>query len=205
MEIPTDGIDVSNLSFSYGQMPLFCRFSLKSSERRVVIKGPSGCGKTTLLRLLFGSLDPGTGACLPRFATSVLVLQEDALFPWLSGRSNITRFIRIDEITLKTHPLFEVVADFIDRPVFRLSYGQRRTVELFRAILYRPQVLYLDEPFNYLDDKRSNAFISALLDATDTSSRLVMTTHRHDHSLDSTSAVFTFVGEPPYSALEISR
>jgi ABC-type nitrate/sulfonate/bicarbonate transport system ATPase subunit len=195
------GINVSHLSFRYDNRQIFSDFSLFSQQRRVVLKGPSGCGKTTLLKLFFGSLPANPEAVLPKFATSVMVLQEDALFPWLTGRSNISRFINPEANSLEHHPLYKDVSSFIDQPAYKMSYGQRRAIELFRALLYKPEVIYLDEPFNYLDDARAFAFISTLIEITDSSSQLVMTTHRQDHSLDTVSDVFTFVGDPPYSSL----
>lgn len=196
---PAKGFAVGNVSFSYGDRAIFRTFSLASSRNRVVLKGPSGCGKTTLLRILFGSLPVNSGAKLPTYENSVLVLQEDALFPWLTGRANVCRLIGSPSID--DHPLFATVADFIDRRAFRMSYGQRRAIELFRAIIYKPSIIYLDEPFNYLDDVKAAAFIAALIETSESSSQLVITTHRHDHSLDRESDVFTFVGEAPYSSL----
>jgi ABC-type molybdenum transport system ATPase subunit/photorepair protein PhrA len=95
-----------------------------------------------------------------------------------------------------------VVSDFIDLPAHKMSYGQRRSVELFRAILYHPDVLYLDEPFNFLDDAKATSFITSLISLTETASQMVMTTHRHDHSLDGVSDVFSFRGDPPFTSLE---
>lgn len=201
--VASELLQIEDLCFAYGQRRIFEHFSFSTSARRVVLKGPSGCGKTTLLRILFGSLRPNPEARIPAFDSSVLVLQEDALFPWLTGRSNISRFLTIETGAIEAHRLFHTVANFIDQPAYKMSFGQRRAIELFRAILYRPQMLYLDEPFNYLDDARSQDVIAALLDATRSTSRLLMTTHRHDDSLDSLSEVYIFQGESPYS--KISR
>jgi ABC-type nitrate/sulfonate/bicarbonate transport system ATPase subunit len=198
----SEDTEIDGLSFAYGDRLIFSDFSLKSAYRIIVLKGPSGCGKTTLLKLLFGALRPSTARRLSRPSPAALVLQEDALFPWLSGRANITRFLNLDSGAIEDHPLFPVVADFLDRPAYQMSYGQRRSIELLRAILYKPNVLYLDEPFNYLDDSRIAAFIAALIDLSRSTSRIVMTTHRHDHSLDAVAQVFTFVGDPPYMTLE---
>nr|VFJ51588.1 MAG: ABC transporter [Candidatus Kentron sp. DK] len=196
------GITISELSFSYGDFAIYENFSLESHRNCVVLKGPSGCGKTTLLRIMFGTLRAECNPNLPRFSTSVLVLQEDALFPWLTGRANISRFIEVDSSIINGHPLFPTVVDFIDTPAYKMSYGQRRAIELFRAILYKPEVIYLDEPFNYLDDKKASAFISTFIDiSTSSSSQLVITTHRHDHSLDKNSDVFEYQGEPPFTSL----
>jgi len=191
---------IDKLSFSYPNRGLFSNFSLRSDRKRIVLKGPSGCGKTTLLRLLFGSLPHGKDSVIPTLIQPIMVLQEDALFPWLSGRGNIDRFLSLNS-PLDEHPLFPVVAAFIDRPCYQMSYGQRRSVELFRAMLSPPDALLLDEPFNYLDDAKTAAFIEHLLSSAWANVLIVITSHRHDSSLDNASDVFLFEGDPPFANL----
>lgn len=196
------GIRIANLTFAYRGRQIFSGFELTSAKPRIVLKGPSGCGKTTLLRLLFRSLPANTDAVLPQASSTVFVLQEDALFPWMTGRDNVTRLLGHRATSMDQHSLFPVVRLFIERPAFQMSFGQRRAIELFRAILAEPDILYLDEPFNYLDDGRTSALIDGLVALSQRSTQLVLTTHRHDHTLDSISDVFTFAGDPPYTRLE---
>lgn len=196
------GIRIANLTFAYRGRQIFSSFELTSAKPRIVLKGPSGCGKTTLLRLLFRSLPANPDAVLPRASSTVFVLQEDALFPWMTGRDNVTRLLGPRAASIDQHSLFPVVRPFIDRPAFQMSFGQRRAIELFRAILYEPEILYLDEPFNYLDDGRTSAVIDDLVSLSERCTQIVLTTHRHDYTLDSISDVYTFVGDPPYARLE---
>lgn len=196
---------IDRLSFSFPRYPLFLNFSLQANRKIIVLKGPSGCGKTTLLRLLFGSFEKNEDAVIPFFENPVMVLQEDALFPWLTGRENIERFIRISRSSVEGHALFPVVAPFIDRPCYQMSYGQRRAVELFRALLNPPEAVFLDEPFNYLDDSKTDAYIDHLLSPAWSRVLTIITTHRHDTSLDAASNVFHFEGLPPYSQLTRTR
>jgi ABC-type molybdenum transport system ATPase subunit/photorepair protein PhrA len=102
---------------------------------------------------------------------------------------------------LDTHSLFPVVSAFIERPAYQMSYGQRRSIELFRAMLLKPTALFLDEPFNYLDDAKAAAFINHIVSPEWHPVLLIITTHRHDTSLDAASEVFLFEGEPPFGNL----
>lgn len=196
----TESAIVSNLSFGYGETLLFDDFRLHSTFRRIVLKGPSGSGKTTLLKLMFGCLPASRAALLPSRNGAALILQDDALFPWLTGRSNIVRFLPEALLQIDQHPLFPIVNGFIDKPAYTMSFGQRRAIELFRVILLHPRCLYLDEPFNYLDDLKAEAFINYFLQ-DEVSPLVIVTTHRDDDALDASSDVFHFTGSPPYHEL----
>jgi ABC-type multidrug transport system ATPase subunit len=191
----------SGLYFGYSDSLLFDNFSLRSCSRILVFKGPSGSGKTTLLKLLSGWLTPNCPAVLPPQQGSSLMLQDDALFPWLSGRANITRFIQLDAGEIEAHPLYPVVSEFIDRRAYAMSFGQRRSVELFRTFLLKPDIMYLDEPFNYLDDNKANRFIE-FLTQTEISKLIVVTTHRNDTALDAVADTFYFTGLLPYHSIQ---
>jgi ABC-type multidrug transport system ATPase subunit len=196
-----DGTIVSGLSFGYADSLLFDNFSLHSRSRILVFKGPSGAGKTTLLKLLYGWLKPNHPAVLPPHRGASLMLQDDALFPWLSGRANITRFLKLGAAEIETHALFPLVSEFIDRRAYAMSFGQRRSVELFRMFLLKPEVMYLDEPFNYLDDYKANRFIE-FLTQTEISKLIIITTHRNDTALDAAADTFHFSGVLPYRRIE---
>jgi ABC-type nitrate/sulfonate/bicarbonate transport system ATPase subunit len=202
MSLPTASTIVSGLCFGYGSNLLYDKFNLRSPSGKLVLKGPSGCGKTTLLKILFGSLKANHSEVLPSREGAALILQEDALFPWLTGKGNIKLFARVSPSEIEDHPLFPVVSDFIGRRAYTMSFGQRRAVELFRVLLYKPEILYMDEPFNYLDDSKVEAFVD-YISRHDVAKLLVITTHRHDTALDASANIFHFTRPPPYSELEM--
>ncbi len=99
--------------------------------------------------------------------------------------------------------MYQLIAPFIDRKACQMSYGQRRLVELFRAIIFRPRYLYLDEPFNFLDEKRMNLVVPFLQGEFMNGINLMMTNHhRDDLDLIKSADVFHFDGEFPVSHLE---
>lgn len=197
------GITVRRLSFSYDRDYVFKDFNISSDSNPVLFRGPSGCGKTTLLKLLTGNLPPIDGASLPGYRRKLLVLQEDALFPWLSGMSNVKRILQIEEDAIKRHPMYNVVQGFITKPTFSMSFGQRRLVELFRAVLYAPDLLCLDEPFNYLDpESRTNAS-HHLLALRESGSQLLISSHYAEDFAIVDAPIFRFSGRLPVSELSI--
>ena len=131
--------------------------------------GPSGCGKSTLLDALAG-IEPGArvvvdGADLsrrPLHERAVgTVAQDPLLFPHLSVRENLLYSPRAsgDPAPVARELGIEHLLDRMPR---HLSGGERRRAALARAILSRPRLLLLDEPFAGLDETRRRDAMSLL-------------------------------------------
>jgi ABC-type nitrate/sulfonate/bicarbonate transport system ATPase subunit len=194
---------IRGLDFSYGPTRIFEAFDWECDAMLVAFRGPSGCGKSTLLRLLAGDLTPDAALDFPRTAGRYLVLQEDALFPWLTGTANIRAVLRWERSRVIAHPMFASISDFADRPACRMSYGQRRAVELSRAIMAEPRCLLLDEPFNYLDEKRRIFFAQRLRVLASAGTRVLMTTHYPDEADGVADRTFIFPGSFPLRQLGV--
>ena len=136
----------------------------------VSLLGPSGCGKTTLLRLIAGLLAPelGTISVGGRDLTRVaahrrnigVVFQNYALFPHLTVAENVAFGLKAQrvakaEIDTRVREALSLVRmeDFADRSVLALSGGQQQRIAVARAIVVKPSLLLLDEPFSALDRK----------------------------------------------------
>ncbi len=199
----SENITVDDLFYSYKGLEVFRHFSLAAKNKTIVLRGPSGCGKTTLLKLLSGNLLSDRAKVMPSTKSSCLVLQEDSLFPWLTGTENISILTRLKPVYFKQHPMYELIADFVEQKACRMSYGQRRLIELFRAIIFKPQFLYLDEPFNFLDEKRIGLIVPFLQGEFMQGINLTMSNHHRD-DLDMIKAadVFQFDGLFPVTQLE---
>lgn len=195
-------ITVQNLTFSYGKKKVFSNLTLATEDRFLVIKGPSGCGKTTLLKLLTGNLVvPVESKGLQSEIKKSLILQEDALFPWMTGMNNILKMINISEEDVTKHPLYARVSSFIQQYAYQMSYGQRRMIELFRVILFKPGLLCLDEPFNFLDPTNRKFMIDYILKEVVPHTTVIMTTHYSEDTTGLNLPTLYFDGQFPVTKL----
>jgi iron(III) transport system ATP-binding protein len=174
----TAALDVSDLrkQFAIGRPAIDgVSFAVPAGEI-VVLLGPSGCGKTTTLRCVAGLEHPTDGEISiggqvvsspargilvpPRLRDLGMVFQSYAVWPHMTVRQNVIyplkhRKIARDEAGRKVDEVLELVglSEYADRPVVALSGGQMQRVALARSIVYRPQLLLLDEPLSNLDAK----------------------------------------------------
>ncbi len=126
----------------------------------IAIVGPSGCGKSTLLSIISG-LEEKTGGKIKFNKDKITIgymLQQDALFPWLSVLDNTLLGISIkqkitnkDIAKIKNMLKKYGLEDYLDKYPNELSGGMRQRVALIRTLATKPDILLLDEPFCALD------------------------------------------------------
>ncbi|MDZ4830419.1 MAG: ABC transporter ATP-binding protein [Phycisphaerae bacterium] len=142
---------------------------LKTGELTFLL-GPSGCGKTTLLRMIAGFVEPTAGeiyfddrnvSSLPANRRNTgMVFQSYALWPHMSVAENVAFGLDVRktpkaESAAKVAAALEMVkmAHLGARKPTELSGGQQQRVALARALVFKPDVLLLDEPLSNLDAK----------------------------------------------------
>ena len=170
---------------------------------RVAVLGPNGAGKTTLFDAIAGRLTPSTGAVtlgrddvtrlpLHRRARKGLgyVPQDPSVFADLSVRGNLVAAARSPagrRFSPTTKDIDEALerwslSGLADRRAGVLSGGERRRLEVARALLVRPTLLLLDEPFAGLDPTGRRALIEGL-EARPAKVALLVTDHAADDVL----------------------
>lgn len=131
----------------------------------VAIVGRSGCGKSTLLRIIAGLISPSEGHVSIEGKTvsgpkrdAGMVFQRPALLPWRTVLENILLPIEIggrigDDDRRRAIELIELVGleGFENRAPRELSGGMQQRAAICRALMLRPSVLLMDEPFGALD------------------------------------------------------
>jgi ABC-type nitrate/sulfonate/bicarbonate transport system ATPase subunit len=137
-------------------------FSVRDGEF-VAIVGPSGCGKTTLMNMMAGFVRPdageividGTRRTRPD-ARGILISQQGSVFPWLTVRENLM-FGLNGHAPVNKMAIADEYADIVGLKGFEESYphelsgGMLKRAELARALVVKPEILYMDEPFSALD------------------------------------------------------
>ncbi len=162
---------VEHIRKTHGLKPLVkvvlddCSFVLENRKLTVLI-GPSGCGKTTLIDILAGYDTPDSGkvtidgqAVKGPGRDRLVVFQETALFPWMTTFQNVSygpdvrKEMSKEELRVETMKLLKLVGleAFADKYPSQLSGGMMRRAELVRALINRPKVMLMDEPFRGLD------------------------------------------------------
>lgn len=175
-------ISAREMSFSYDGISIFENISFEIGHSLTSLQGPSGCGKTTLLKLLNGDLLPSTGLIESYFKSSILILQEDALLPWLSGDENLALSQSFSISKIHDSTIIDGVRDYSGRHAYTLSFGQRRYIELVRALGSETEVLFFDEPLNFLDRAKREAIIGEMI--VQSKSRPVITTTHYIEDFD---------------------
>ncbi len=165
------GLTLEHVTKRYGDFHAVKDVSLAVTDGEfLVLLGPSGCGKTTTLRIVAGFVEPTSGRVqlgnrdvteLPPWKRNAgLVFQSYALFPHLTVAENVAfglemRKVPSAEIAPRVAEALRLVrlGHLGDRLPRQLSGGQQQRVALARALVFKPDVLLLDEPLSNLDAK----------------------------------------------------
>lgn len=172
MSAETSQIELIGVTHAYktaaGPLPVLDDLSLQMAPASfTAVVGPSGCGKSTLTRLIAGLLIPDSGevrlhgerVTSPR-STVGMAFQNPVLLEWRTILDNVLLPLEIVPTTLtrsqredRARELLSMVGleGFEGKKPSELSGGMRQRASLCRAMVHRPEVLILDEPFGALD------------------------------------------------------
>jgi nitrate/nitrite transport system ATP-binding protein len=166
-------ISIEGISRSYpapggGETVIFRDLWLQMARGEfVAVIGHSGCGKTTILNILAGLDNPGSGVVIadgkaiqgPSLSRAV-IFQSHALLPWKTALGNVAYAVASRwpdwsraQVRAKAMEAIRLVGleDAVDRKPAQLSGGMKQRVGIARALSIEPKILLMDEPFSALD------------------------------------------------------
>lgn len=158
--------------------------------------GVNGAGKTTTFRMIMGLLDPSKGSITldgkpidygitdtigflteERSLLTKMTVKEQCLFyGHLKGMNDAEILKRLDALLEKFG-----VSDYKDKKIKELSKGNQQKIQFITAILNKPKLLILDEPFSGLDPFNVELFKSEILEMSKEGSMIIFSSHRMEH------------------------
>lgn len=184
-------IVLKNVTCGYGTTVILPRVNFAISRGDFIgVIGPNGGGKTTLIKTLIGLIAPLGGTIekhikdlgigyMPQSATidhQFPAKVNDVVFSGLISRK---KFFLNKSDKIAAHDIMRRIGitDYADRNIGELSGGELQRVLLARALACNPQILVLDEPTTYIDQKFSKDFFTLLKELNESGLAILMISH----------------------------
>ncbi|QPH87461.1 ABC transporter ATP-binding protein [Campylobacter concisus] len=173
-------LELKNVEYEILRDKVVRNFSLNVKGGEVVtLFGPSGCGKTTILRLISGLNEPRKGKIVNNFKKITYFFQENRLLTWKNALENVLLVMDKPDINAVLE-LFKKVGlsqkDILKYPS-ELSGGMRQRVAFVRAVVTKPDLLLMDEPFSGLDYDMKEILIEIIGQRVSEGMSVVLVTH----------------------------
>jgi lipopolysaccharide export system ATP-binding protein len=204
-------LEISGLKKSYNGKPVVSDITLNINSGEVVgLLGPNGAGKTSTFYMILGLIHPDSGDIFldgenlkgspmyKRARKGIGYLpQEASIFRKLKVEDNIKAVLEITDIDrdAKKEKLKRILEEFNLTPIaksygYHLSGGERRKVEIARALAVDPVFILLDEPFAGIDPLAVNELKLTLRQLTEKGIGLVITDHNVRETLSITDRAY---------------
>jgi len=197
-------IVISDLWKSFNGKPILSDISIEVYEReKVGIVGPNGTGKTTLLRIIAGLEDFDSGE-VDVSGEIAMVFQEDILLPWMTAYENIELGLKYRGVNKKERmrKIYEIskslgIMEYLNYYPSMLSGGTRRKISIARALVLKPDILLLDEPFVGIDIPTLRGLINTLKELPDKFDiTLLIVSHQFTELARVVDKLYVFGGAP---------
>jgi len=190
-------------------------FGIREKEF-VSLVGPSGCGKSTIIRMLNGIVKPTKGKIIysgviyengikkDMLKKLGFVFQSPNLLPWLTVRKNLELPLEIFKLKGRKwndniEKLLNVVglSEYAETYPNELSGGMQQRIGVIRAMVHKPEVLFMDEPFGELDEiTREQLDMETLFIWKETEKTIIFITHNVEEAILLSSRVIVMGTDP---------
>ena len=187
------GLKIENLTKTYGDFKALNHVSLEAENGKILgILGRNGAGKTTTTKSIMGIIEPEEGSItfdgidIRKAKVSIGYLPEERglyvnavvkdqllYFAMLNGMDKKAAFTEIKKLLEEFK-----IPGYLNKKVKTLSKGNKQKIQLISAILHKPQMVILDEPFSGLDPVNIELFKSTVLDLKKSGATILFSSHR---------------------------
>jgi ABC-2 type transport system ATP-binding protein len=190
-------LKIEHVTKRFGQFTAVNDLSLVIPEKEMFgFLGANGAGKTTTFRMILGLLDPSAGRISwddkpIDYSTSHLVgylPEERGLYPKLKVKDQIVYLARLRGMQ-KSEAIQELtfwlekfkVPEYATKKVEELSKGNQQKIQFIAAVIHKPKLLILDEPFSGLDPVNVEMLKDAVLTLKESGTTIVFSSHQMHH------------------------
>lgn len=194
-------IEISGLRKNYSYITAINDINAKFNKGEfITLFGPNGAGKTTLLKILSTLLKPTAGSVtvggydLSKNRNDIrkiigFLSHENMLYENLSAIENlkfVSVFYNIQNVEDHCKELLQSIGLYKrkDDLVKTFSSGMKQRLAIARALINSPQILFLDEPYNGLDQEGIQSFTDSLKELKNLGHSILLTTHNIDEGLE---------------------
>jgi ABC-2 type transport system ATP-binding protein len=187
-------LEVKNISKTFGSLAADSDLSFTAKPGAVFgLLGPNGAGKTTTIRMVLDILQPDSGSVLWRGKivdaeirhTFGYLPEERGLYPQMKIADQLLYFAQIPGMTVDDAKLrigewaeeFKLTENLGKKPA-ELSKGNQQKVQFIAAVVHRPPLLVLDEPFSGFDPINVEILKGAIRDLVRTGTTVMLSSHR---------------------------
>ncbi|WP_053361797.1 ABC transporter ATP-binding protein [Bacillus sp. FJAT-27251] len=190
-------LKLEKVTKNFGEFTAVDDLSLEIPEKEMFgFLGANGAGKTTTFRMILGLLDPTKGSITLDgkkidYSTSPIIgylPEERGLYPKLKVKEQIVYLARLrgmqkqDAVRELAYWLDRFkVPEYMDKKVEELSKGNQQKIQFLAAVIHKPRLLILDEPFSGLDPVNVELLKQAVIDLKEAGTTIVFSSHRMEH------------------------
>ncbi|MDQ0268954.1 ABC transporter ATP-binding protein [Cytobacillus purgationiresistens] len=190
-------LQIDHITKRFGEFTAVDDLSLTIPEKEMFgFLGANGAGKTTTFRMTLGLIDPTKGSITwdgkpIDYSTSSIIgylPEERGLYPKLKVKDQLVYLARLRGME-KQDALKELdywlslfkVPEYRDKKVEELSKGNQQKIQFISAVIHKPKLLILDEPFSGLDPVNVELLKDAVVDLKNNGTTIVFSSHRMEH------------------------